>query len=219
MQFSEETLGILKSFSAINPGVIFKAGTKIRTMSPQKTVIASANVAEEIDGSAAVYDLGRFLSSVSLCDNPDIAFEKDKFVISDGKSKIKYTFASENMVISPPAQDIPLADDPTAVVQVGWDAIQNVIRAAGILQLPEIAFTSEGDGVIKMSAVDTKNPTADRFDVVISTDTDTEPFNILIKVDNMKQLPADYMVTLSTSPAVAHFKSPTVQYWIATEAS
>ena len=37
MKFSNETIGVLKNFSMINPGLVFKPGSVIRTMNPQKT--------------------------------------------------------------------------------------------------------------------------------------------------------------------------------------
>ncbi|PHS22161.1 MAG: hypothetical protein COA84_13355 [Robiginitomaculum sp.] len=217
MKFNEETMSVLKSFSGINPGLIFKPGNNIRTMSPQKTVIASAVVEETFETNAAVYDLSRFLASVSLFESPDIKFGKDRFTIADKQSSISYTFAAENMVIAPPVDDIDEFENPIAVVDVAWDDIQNVIRAAGILQLPEIAFTSTGNGVIMLAAVDAQNPTADRFDVTIADDGTDAVFNMIIKVDNLKLLPANYKVSLSDQ-GVAHFKSTKVQYWIALSA-
>ena len=46
MKLSKETTEILKNFAAINPSLIFIPGTVQKTMSPQKTVMAKANVAE-----------------------------------------------------------------------------------------------------------------------------------------------------------------------------
>lgn len=210
MQFSDDTLSILKNFSGINPSIMFKPGNVIRTISPQKTVMAAATITENIDSPAAVYDLSRFLSTLSLFDNPEIQFGEDKFIVTSGRSRVSYTYASESMIITPPDKDIQVPN-PEATISVEWSDIQSVIRAAGVLQLGEIAFRCDGK-TISMSAVDSKNPTADNYSVDVG-EGDTE-FDMIIKVENLRLLPEDYTIALS-SKGMAHFKSNAVQYWIA----
>lgn len=217
MKFSDETIEVLKSFSAINPGVIFKPGNTIRTMSPQKTVMATVEVTEDFEKSAAVFDLTKFLASVSLFSDPDVSFTDKKFVISGGKSKLDYTYAAENMVVAPPPNDLGEISDATAKVNIRWEDLQSVIRAASVLQLTEIAFTSDGSGEVVMSAIDSANPTADRYDVVVSDDAGTDAFKLMVKVENLKLLPNNYTVSLSAQ-GIAHFKSEKAQYWVAISA-
>ena len=215
MQFSDSTLSILKNFSEINPSVMFKPGQTLRTISPQKTVMAAATVEENFDTPAAVYDLSRFLSTLSLFDTPDISFEDSKFRIrsSNGKAETTYTYASENMIVTPPDRDIPVPD-VSATVNATWDDLQKVIRAAGVLQLTEIQFAFNGNDVT-LSAVDSKNPNSDTYSTVLDApDVSTKPFKILIKVENLKLIPGDYTIDLS-SKGITHFKSNNVQYWIA----
>ena len=57
MNFSNETLSVLKNFSTINPSIAFKPGQIVRTISPQKTIMAAATVPEDFDKSAAIYDV------------------------------------------------------------------------------------------------------------------------------------------------------------------
>lgn len=213
MNFSDDTLGILKNFSAINPSLMFKPGQVLRTISPQKTVMAAASIDESIDTPAAVYDLSRFLSTLSLFDDPDVQFGSDKFTIQSGRSRVNYTYASESMIITPPEKDIEVPN-PEATFNVEWSNIQNVIRAAGVLQLGEIAFKSDGT-TISLSAVDSKNPTADNYSVDVA-EGNGNTFEMIIKVENLRLMPTDYIVSLS-SKGMAHFKSNKVQYWIALE--
>ena len=215
MKFSNETISVLKNFATVNPGLVFKPGSVIRTMHPQKTVMASATVSEKFEKVARVYDLSRFLATLSMFDDPDVEFTEDKFIISSGRSKGSYTYAAEAMVVAPPEKNIQF---PTAEanVSINWKDLDSVIRAAGVLKLSEIAFTSDGSN-ISLSAVDSKNPTADAYDVVIAENVDTEPFRMIIKVENLRLMPNDYEVALSTK-GLAHFKSPKVEYYIALEA-
>lgn len=216
MKFSNETLNVLKNFSSINPSVMFKSGTTIRTISPQKTVMAAASITETVPSDAAVYDLSRFLATIQLFEDPEIQFGDSKFTISSGKSELKYTYTSPSMIISPPEKDIQVPNPELSVSKLPWKSIDSVIKAAGVLSLGEIAFIAK-DTTVKMAAVDSKNPTADSFDVTIKDDYDGAPFTMIIRVDNLKLMPAEYDVSLS-SKGMAHFKSDKVQYWIAVEA-
>lgn len=215
MKFSNETISVLKNFSTINPGLVFKAGSKIRTMHPQKTVMASATVSEHFEKVARVYDLSRFLATLSLFDDPDVEFTDDKFIISSGRSKVSYTYAAEAMVVSAPDKDIKFPD-PEAVVNIKWKELDSVIKAAGVLKLSEIAFVSDGS-TISLAAVDSKNPTADAYDMVIAENVSTPEFRMIIKVENLKLMQNDYEVSLSTK-GLAYFKSSKVEYFIALEA-
>ena len=214
MKFSSDTLSVLKNFSTINPSIVFKPGSVVRTISPQKTVMAAATIDETVETQAGVYDLSRFLSTLALFDNPDVVFGQDRFSIKGGRSELRYTYTSESLMVTPPEKDI-VVPDPEVSVSIKWQDIENVLRAAGVLQLPEIAFIGDGNSVT-MSAVDSKTSTADNYNTVVAEGISTDPFNMIIKTDNLKLVPADYEVTLS-SKGMAHFKSSKVQYWVAVE--
>tara|TARA_Y100000385_G_scaffold73790_1_gene74450 strand:+ start:1903 stop:2553 length:651 start_codon:yes stop_codon:yes gene_type:complete len=214
MKFSSDTLSVLKNFSTINPSIVFKPGSVVRTISPQKTVMAAATIDETVETQAGVYDLSRFLSTLALFDNPDVVFGQDRFSIKGGRSELRYTYTSESLMVTPPEKDI-VVPDPEVSVSIKWQDIENVLRAAGVLQLPEIAFIGDGNSVT-MSAVDSKTSTADNYNTVVAEGISTDPFNMIIKTDNLKLVPADYEVTLS-SKGMAHFKSSKVQYWVAIE--
>ena len=214
MKFSTDTLSVLKNFSTINPSIGFKPGSVVRTISPQKTVMAAATIDETVETQAGVYDLSRFLSTLALFDNPDVVFGQDRFSIKGGRSELRCTYTSESLMVTPPEKDI-VVPDPEVSVSIKWQDIENVLRAAGVLQLPEIAFIGDGNSVT-MSAVDSKTSTADNYNTVVAEGISTDPFNMIIKTDNLKLVPADYEVTLS-SKGMAHFKSSKVQYWVAIE--
>ena len=214
MKFSSETLGVLKNFSTINPSIVFKPGSVVRTISPQKTVMAAATIDETVETQAGVYDLSRFLSTLSLFENPDVVFGEDRFTIKGGRSELRYTYTSESLMVTPPEKDI-VVPDPEVSVNIKWQDIESVRQAAGVLQLPEIAFIGDGN-TITMSAVDSKTSTADNYNTVVAEGVSADPFNMIIKTDNLKLVPADYEVTLS-SKGMAHFKSSKVQYWVAIE--
>jgi hypothetical protein len=47
MKLSNETLTVLKNFANINPGIEFKTGKKLTTISATKTVLAKAGIKDD----------------------------------------------------------------------------------------------------------------------------------------------------------------------------
>lgn len=215
MKFSNETIGILKNFSSINPGILFKPGSVLRTIHPQKTIMAAATIAENFEGKAGIFDLSRFLATLTLFDDPDVEFTADRFIIQSGKSKVSYTYASETTIVAAPEKEITFPT-PEATFSLTWKELDSVMKAAGVLKLSEIAFIGDGNSVT-LAAVDSKSPTADTFSLGIAEGDNIGTFKMLMKVENLKIMPNDYQVALSAK-GLAHFKSSKVDYWIALEA-
>lgn len=215
MKLSEQTLTILKNFATINQSVVLKPGKEIRTISPQKSVMAIATIPDEIPGAACIYDLSRFLSTYNLYEKPDVEFKERNFVISEGKSRTKFTFADLSAVIAPPDKEIKVPSIDLEV-DIKWTQLQSIIKASGVLQLPEIAFIGE-DGILYLRAIDSNNPTANNSDIELGTTSDT--FTLIIKTENIKLLPRDYNVVLSFkgSKGISKFESEDVKYFIAIE--
>jgi hypothetical protein len=214
MQFSDRTLTILKSFSTINKSILMRPGNVLKTMTPEKTLIAIATLPDEIPSEACIYDLSRFLSIHGLYENPDVEFKDNHFVISEGKSKTKYVFADVSMIHAPADRDIKFPK-PDVQIDVPWTVMDSVLKAAGVLKFEQIAFVGE-DGKCYMRAVDGSNSTSDAFDVEIGETNDT--FKIIIKKDNLKLLAQDYRVSLSTK-GLAEFKGSDVTYYIGVDKS
>lgn len=215
MKLSDNTLTILKNFSAINPSILFQPGQVLKTVSNQKTVMAQANIEETIEKEAAVFDLSRFLSTVSLFNEPDIEFGDKKFTIKAGRSKVGYTYAAKEMIMTPPDKTIQLPSID-AEASIEWKDIQNIIRAAGVLQVPDILFVVR-DGEMSLIATDVKDKTSDDFVVNVPGEWDKSlDFELVVKVENLKLIPQDYKVSLCRAGMV-HFESPVVQYWVAVQ--
>ena len=97
MKLSVDTVNILKNFSLINPSIAFKAGNSLATMSPQKSVMARADLDDHFPSDGAIYDLSRFLGVISLFETPSYNFKENLLEISgDGKS-VSYTFADPSI--------------------------------------------------------------------------------------------------------------------------
>jgi hypothetical protein len=209
MKFSDRTLTILKSFSTINKSIQMKPGNVLKTITPEKTLIAIATIPDEIPSEACIYDLSRFLSIHGLYESPEVEFKDNHFIISEGKGKTKYVYADVSMIHAAPDKEmnLPPAD---VEVDVSWADMQSVIKAAGVLQFGQIAFVGE-DGKCYLRAIDSANPTSDTFGVEIGETSDK--FTIIIKTDNLKLLPQDYKVTLCAK-GISKFEGADVTYYI-----
>jgi hypothetical protein len=218
MKFSAKTVEVLKNFSSINPGLYFKQGNVISTMSPQKNILCEAVVTDEFPQDFGVHDLNNFLSVLTLNKDPEIDFDGKNAVIKflGGRSKIKYRFAEASMIISPPEKRITLPS-----VDVSFDFTEDdlawIQKTAAILRSPNVAVEGDKENVSLecFDAADNSAPT-NSLDIGLKTD---KKFKLIFKTENLKMIPGAYSVEIS-SKGIAHFTNTkdNIQYWIATEA-
>ncbi len=220
MELSDNTLTTLKNFSSINPNMMIRTGKTIKTISEARTVLARANVDEEFPMDFGIYDLNEFMGVLGLVDTPRLKFEDDYVVVNDstGRSKVKYFYSSED-TLTTPQKDITM---PEANVKftLDNDTMNKLKRAASTLGHSEISI-SGSDGVLSLSVVDSQNMTSNAFSIDIDGDfADDAVFNFILSTNNLKILPGDYEVEIS-SKLITQFshKSLDVRYWIALEKS
>ena len=194
MKLSDSTLSLLKNFSTINQSILFKQGTKLRTISVMKNILAEATVSEELPKDFGIYDLGQFLNGLSLHNNPELDFEADNYVvIKEGRSRSKYFFADPTVIITPPEKSITLPSEDVSF-ELSTDQLDKLLKAAAIYQLPDLAVLG-GDGVVKVVVRDKKNDTSNDFSITVGETDATFSFNF--KVENIKILPGTYDVVVS----------------------
>jgi hypothetical protein len=212
MNLSEATLTILKNFSTINQSILFREGDVIRTISPQKSILAKAIISEEFDRDFAVYDLPRFLGVLSLFEQPQIETGDSSLKIMDDKRKLVYTYADPSSFTTPPSKD---PNFPAAEVSFNLknEDLSKVQKAGQVLQLPEIAIVGDGEHIF-LKAQNSKDPTSDSYSSVVG-ETDKD-FSVIFKNENMRLLPSDYDISIS-SRGISEFASDKLIYWIASE--
>jgi hypothetical protein len=194
MNISDNTLSVLKNFSGINQNLAVKSGNKIRTISPQKTVMAVAQVEDKFDSPFAIYDLNQFLSAISLFEKPNFVFEDSNVVVANGKSSIRYFYADESMVMSAPERDIELPDT-LVEFKLTTDVFKSTMQAASVLQAPNWSVVGNGS-IIEIVVGDVKNSTSNNYRVTVGATS--EEFEVVFKVDNLKMMQRDYNVAVSS---------------------
>lgn len=214
MKISSETMEILKNFSAINMSILIKPGSKIRTISPQKTVLAQANVKETFNKECAIYDLNQFLSTSSMFQDPEFDFGDKSVRIKNGRAYANFSYAGISTITTPPEKEITLPS-VDASFTIEKDVMETAMKAAGIMGLPEIALLCK-DREVFLTAVDVKNVDGNSFSYTVG-DTENECM-IVFKLENLKILKRDYEVSIS-SKGISHFRSKNgdIEYWIPTE--
>ena len=216
MKISNETLSVLKNFSTINPGVAVDAGTKLRTVSGQKNILAEADVAETFDTPFAVYDLNQFLATVSLFENPDFDFGEKSVTISSGKNKSTYYYTDKSMIITPPDKDLsPLLESCEISFEVTSGQITEILRAASILSAPEIAVVGQSGSAVTLTAFDSKNATSNTFDVEVDAVANAD-YKMIFRTENLKMIGGDYKVEI-TSKGISRWTGKKATYYITTE--
>jgi len=194
MKLSDNTLTILKNFAGINNSILVKQGTRLRTISVAKNILAEADIIEEFPRNFAVYDLNQFLNGLGLHKDPELDFTNDShIVIREGKRRVKYFFADPNVIISPPEKEIQLPSQDVCF-QLESASLEKLVKAAAVYQLPDLSAVGEA-GVIRLVVRDKKNDTSNEYSIVVG-ETDKK-FTFNFKVENIKIIPGAYDVIVS----------------------
>ncbi len=215
MKLSDKTLSLLKNFSTINQSILFKKGTRLRTISVMKNILAEATVSEELPKDFGIYDLNQFLNGLSLHNSPELDFANDNHVvIKEGRSRSKYFFADPQVIVTPPEKEMNLPSEDVTF-DLSTEQLDKLLKAAAIYQLPDLAVVG-ANGVVKIVVRDKKNDTSNDFSITVG-ETDKN-FSFNFKVENIKILPGNYEVVVS-SKLLSRFRSKNqdLTYFIALE--
>ena len=195
MKLSDNTLSVLKNFSTINQSILFKQGTKLRTISVMKNILAEVKLKEELPKDFGIYDLPQFLNGVSLMKDPDLDLKNETYmIIREGlTTKVKFAFADPDVIISPPEKGITLPSSDVCF-QINSDQLNKLLKASAVYQLPDLSVIGNGR-TISVLVSDRKNDNSNEFSLHVG-ETD-KAFEFNFRVENIKLLPGSYDVEIS----------------------
>ena len=194
MKLSDKTISVLKNFSSINQSILFKEGSKLRTISVMKNILAEATVNEEFMKDFGIYDLNQFLNGLSLHASPELDFANDGYVvIREGGSRSKYFFADPNVIVTPPEKEITLPSEDVCF-ELSTSVLEKLLKAAAVYQVPDLSAIGE-NGVVKLVIRDKKNDTSHGHEEIVGETNSEFVFNF--KIENIKVLPGTYDVVVS----------------------
>jgi hypothetical protein len=171
-------------------------------------------VAESFPADFGIYDLNEFLGAMSLFNDPDLDFSDKYVTIKEGGASIKY-FAAEigNLVVPQKAIVFPEAEIEFTMTATMLNMIQ---KTSSVLRATDLQIVGDGSKMV-IQVGDKKNATGNTYNAQVGS-TDKE-FKVNLKVENLKMLPGDYLVSIS-SKKISRFKATSSElvYYVAVEA-
>jgi hypothetical protein len=224
MKVSKETLAILKNFSSMNSNILIHAGNTLRTITPAKNMLAEAKVSETFENEIGIFDLSKFLGTISLFNDPTFTFE-DKYVkICDkNNSEVKYYYTEPTLLTTADKRlNMP---EPVVSVDISEKQLAEIHKSSSVLQLPNVSIESK-DGEIH--AVVFEKPTNDyvgsgyeaksnTYTVVLGPNNNGCDFEYHFQIDNFRFLPGGYSVSLCEQ-VIGEFEyvgNLNLTYWVA----
>ena len=198
-----------------NQGMVFKKGNSLRTISPSKAVLAEATIDEQFTREFGIYDLHKFLGILSMAkDNPSIDLGEE-YVTVNSLGKIRQRYSPSNLILSPPDKSINISNYDVEV-DLPSDKVDWIFSVASILKAPNIVFRGDRNG-IEIAAMDVKGEIVDDASTVVDGTASGE-FQAVVKVENLKLIPGDYKVKISSKPvSLFQHQSKKVHYFVALE--
>ena len=213
-KISKESLEVLKNFSSINSNILVKPGSTLTTVSPVKNVMAEATVPELFDSEFGIWDLNKFLGTISLFDSPEFEFNDNFVKISSGSTEVVYYYC-EPKLLTTVSKKITMPDSVLDFTLKQSDLLE-LQKAASVMQLPDMVVRSNGSDV-ELAVLDKKDSTSNTYSIGVDVTTDAE-FDFYFKVENLKMIGGDYDVTISEKK-ISQLSNTNgkVKYWIALE--
>lgn len=209
MQLTPLTVSVLKNFATINPGIRVKAGKVLDTISPAKSIIASAEVDQEFDREFILEDLGKFLSGLGLFEAPDLKFGEKAVTITVGDRNLRFTYGAPGKVVT---RDRELkVKDWDVEFDLADQDLKETRAALSIMKFPEFVITGDGK-TISFGATNTASESSDTFWTKVG-ETDRK-FKAVLPAENVKILPGAYKVQLH-SRLISFWAGPVASYFIA----
>ena len=224
MNLSNDTLNVLKNFASINPNIVFQPGQQLKTISESKTIMARADIVEDMPKEFGIYDLNEFLSVFNLIENPVLNFEDKSVLVSTQEGgtqlsnlqKVRYYF-SETDILTSPTKDIQMPNAEVGV-NLSEDILNQIRKAAAVLGHTELSLKGE-NGLVTASVVDTKDSTSNSYTIELDKDNVCKnDFEFIVSIPNLKLLPGDYFVSIS-SKLISNWTNSNypIEYFIALE--
>ena len=216
IQLSKDTLAILKNYSHINSNILVKPGNVITTISPMMNIMTKAEVSETFPVEFGIWDLGKFLGTISLFSNPSIVFEENRLIVRSGKSNVVYYY-SEPSLLTVPTKEVKM---PTAVLSFDLieDEFAELSKASSVMQLPDLVISNNEKGTIDLTLTDRSDSSSNTYTINVDYTRECElsEYSFIFKYENIKVITGSYCIEISEKNVSKFTNQNTdITYWIA----
>ena len=197
MKLSQQTLALLKNFSAINSNIFIKAGSKIQTLSVVGNALASATVEEEFERDISIYDLGELLSVLNIAPDGDVTLSENYLTVKWNRSKVKYAYADTILMRDAVAAAEKQVKFPETDVEftLTSEMLVNIHKSSSILKAGYLSVFSE-NGKVALKVFDKGNINSNSFIIDVDVETNLD-FEAILDITNLKLLAGNYNVSIS----------------------
>jgi hypothetical protein len=210
MKLTPKAFEVLKNFNTINPNILIEPGNILRTINKASSLFVIAKVDCDFE-RMAIADLSKFLSVVSLFDDPDLEFESKFVKISSGNESVNYFFAEPSCLVVPKNKEIKMPHS-NIEFDISDENVNRTFKAIGVLRATEIAF-SGSEGKISVHTFNSKNNlTSDSYSCVIGETS--ENFLVVYNKDDLKMTRGNYKVRIHED-GISCFSNDEIQYFVA----
>lgn len=213
MKISPNTMSMLKSFSSINTGIVFKKGNVLKIQSPEETIHIEVGVPEDFPKDFGIYDLSNFLGNISSLNVPELTFvDGENYVLLSDSEKTEFKYGLTDIAsdaISYPKEDRAMTD-PEVTFQMSEASLTKVTKFCNINGFLNISFVGKGNKILA-KASDKNNKNSNVATIEILNDYKGPDFEMDFKAGLLKMLPMDYTVSLKLD-SFALFENTEKQY-------
>lgn len=193
MKLSENTLSVLKNFSAINSGLVLQQGKTQKTISPEKSILVEVEIEDTIPNQFGIYDLNQFLGNITTLGNPDLTFEEKSVLMNDGEITLSYYSCSTNLIVSPPDKELKLKQVDVSF-RLTNAILSKLLKLASMNSLTHLSVVGK-NGEIRLQTHEKANDTSNHASFKLN-DYAGADFAASFKVENIKLIPGDYDVEI-----------------------
>ena len=216
MRLSDTTTKVLKNFASINPSILLNEGQTIRTISPQKNVLAQAVTDEPITDSMCLYDINQFLNIVESIDDCVINVNSSKAILSNPQNTQNSTvfFADPSVIVTPPENNITVKNEQFTF-NLSDKELVKILRMASLCNAEELILQQRNDGTVLCKVTNTANPTSNDFSLVVEATNSTGETELpaTLEVTKLNFIKDTYEVHVYEK--IVHFQGSIAEYWIA----
>lgn len=192
MKISPETINILKNFSSINKNIAIYAGENtIQTISDSESEFAIAKINEDFPFDIALNDLGEFLNVTNLFNDPEYILTNNSITIREDGSKrggICLKYASLHHLIVVEKGKKWNAPDDCIKIDVPWEKLNQIIKTASVLGLPNIQFNINHEGATAKIYNKLYPDGSKEGNIILSNDTFNDNIELCFDASKFKML-------------------------------